>query len=84
MGKHEHYWKSTGIPNDLVFLNSLWRFDCHLCGKQIWRRSIPVNPIVPSEWQQYKSEIAAENIAFVMSPPFRPDGRVYNIYGDQL
>lgn len=69
MSKHTHYWLETGIPHDLVYLNSKWRFDCSVCDKKIWRRSQPVNPIVPSAWEEYNRQVAIGNAAYVMSPP---------------
>jgi len=65
MSKHVHYWLDTGISSVLVFLDGKWRFDCSVCGKQIWRRNQPVNPLVPSAWDVYE----ASDKEYTMSPP---------------
>lgn len=68
MKRHDHYWLYTGFPHSLVYVNHRWRYDCSVCGKQIWRRDSPVNPIVPSAWDVYNKEVAADNAHLVMTP----------------
>lgn len=71
MGRHQHYWADTGVPHDLVFLNGRFRYDCSICGKQKYLREQPVNPIMPSAWEIYESEVAKGNADLVMTPPIR-------------
>jgi hypothetical protein len=38
-----HYWEETGIPDDMVFLNSKFVYECVKCGKRKSFRNAPVN-----------------------------------------
>lgn len=67
--RHQHYWLETGLPHDLVFLNSKFAYDCKFCSKRVWRKRLPLNPILPTAWEAYELEVARGNINMVMQPP---------------
>lgn len=71
MKRHQHYWLETGIPHSLFLINRLFLWECAVCDKKKYFKTgrVPVNPIVPSAWEVYESELAKGHAHFIMSPP---------------
>jgi hypothetical protein len=83
IGRHQHYWIATNIPHPLFFLTFRFRFDCSVCDKQIWRKDIPLNPIVPSAWEVYEKEKQLYGASMSLSPPIMVGSEHHWVEGER-
>lgn len=66
--RHQHYWKETGVPGDLVFMNGKFVYECLICDKRKSFRYAPVNPILETNQQYYQRMVASGRASLVMYP----------------
>jgi hypothetical protein len=79
---HQHYYQFSHHEKGWPSPSSIYK--CVRCDKQkeFYYPNTPMNPIVPTQWEQYQSEVDKGNAHLVMAPPLSL--KVRNIYGDEV